>query len=160
MDGVARRTSRSFLMKYVFAATLVLAGMTHAADDAASKKVLQEIEGVYTLASAERAGSAPPGNFIEDVQKVTIKDGKLIVNFKVDDKLEEKSAAITIDATQKPIQINMVPDKDKTVPGILQLDGDTLKICWNDTPSGKRPAGFTTSKEDKNFMLVLKREKK
>jgi len=147
-------------MKYATLALFLSFNLSQAADDAASKKLLAEIEGVYTIAAAERAGSAPPGNFLEEIQQVAIKDGKLTITFKIEGKAEEKSAAIAVNAGTKPMQIDMTPEKDKTIPGILQPDGETLKVCWNDTADGKRPTAFTTSKEDKNFYLLLKRMKK
>jgi uncharacterized protein (TIGR03067 family) len=50
------------------------------------------------------------------------------------------------------------PARDKTVKGIYQIDGDTIKYCWADV--GKdRPKEFATKADSGLTLLVLKRVK-
>jgi uncharacterized protein (TIGR03067 family) len=65
-----------------------------------------------------------------------------------------------IDSDKKPKTIDLIMD-GKAAPGIYDLNGDDLTLCWNGT-DGERPAGFTKfRKRNKDIrLLVLKREKK
>lgn len=151
-------------MRYTLLGLFLFASSTTAADDAESKNLLKQLEGTYKLAAAERSGGPPPAGFLELIDKVTISGNKFIMSFKKDKdaKDEENSATISVDATRKPAQIDLKADsgkKTETVLGILLIEGDTVKICWSDTPEAKRPVDFKTSKDDKNMMLTLQRMK-
>ena len=42
--------------------------------------------------------------------------------------------------------------------GIIVLDGDTLKLCYNPM-GGDRPTAFESTADNKNHLIVLKRAK-
>ncbi|HEV3262227.1 MAG TPA: TIGR03067 domain-containing protein [Gemmataceae bacterium] len=68
-----------------------------------------------------------------------------------------------IDASKKPKTMDVVaadgPEKGKTVPGIYELDGDRLKVCF--APAGqKRPKDFTAKEGSGHTLTVWEREKK
>ncbi len=70
-----------------------------------------------------------------------------------------------IDSSKKPKEIDLefVESKrdalrGKTVLGIYELDGDTLKWCWN-KPGGKRPKEFSSQAADVHLLVTLNREK-
>jgi uncharacterized protein (TIGR03067 family) len=151
-------------MKHTILVLFLIGGMAAAADDAASKKLLKDLEGEYKVTAAQKAGAAPPPTFLEELEKVSIKDGKLTIRFKgKGGTFEEKSATITIDASRQPAHIDLKPDegpkKNEIVMGIVSLEGDSVKLCWGDSPNAKRPSDFTSSKENMNFLLTLKRKK-
>ncbi len=150
-------------MKYAVLALLICSRFATAADDADSKKLLKEIEGNYKVTAAERSGDAPPTGFLESIEKVSIKGNKFSITFKAEGKTEDKMATVTVDAGKKPAHIDLKPDdgpkKDQLVLGIVVVDGDTIKVCWNDAPEAKRPTEFKTSKDDKNMLLTLKKAK-
>jgi uncharacterized protein (TIGR03067 family) len=50
------------------------------------------------------------------------------------------------------------PDKGKPLPGIYELDGDDLKICFGKV-GGPRPSGFTTAAGSGHVLVVLKRDR-
>jgi uncharacterized protein (TIGR03067 family) len=128
------------------------------AKDEATKKVSKDLLGVWKVEKAERNGSAAPADvvaklslvFAED--KVTIKEG---------DGGEE--ATYKIDASQKPMTLDITPlqgpNANKTAKGIIQLEGDSLKMCWS-RPGGERPKEFVTKTGTNTLLFVLKREKK
>lgn len=152
------------MTKHALLAMLFTAASSFAADDAESKKLLQNLQGAYKIVAAERSGGAPAGGFLEEIERVSIKGDKFAIVFKEDGgKKEEKSATIAVDASKKPAQIDMKPeDAKKAVVGIIALDGDTLKICWDDAREAdvsKRPTEFKTSKDDKFMLFTLKRVK-
>jgi uncharacterized protein (TIGR03067 family) len=43
----------------------------------------------------------------------------------------------------------------RTMPGVFELDGDSLKFCWSTAVSGDRPAGCAPAQG--NFLYVFKR---
>lgn len=150
-------------MKYTFLGLLLVAGMLTAADDPESRKLLKNLDGAYRVTAVEKAGDAPPKEFLESLEKVTIKGNKFSITFRGGGKAEEKSATIDVDATKKPATINLKPDdgekRDQTVQGIIQIEGDVVKICWTDDANLPRPTKFETNKENKQFMITLMRTK-
>ena len=150
-------------MKHAILAVLLIGGITIAADDAESRKLLQNLEGSYKVTAVEKAGEAPPKEFLETLDKVTIKGNKFAITFKGGGKAEEKSATISVDATKKPAAIDLKADdgekRDQTMMGIVQIDGNTVKICWADDKNAGRPSKFETSKDNKQFMITLTKAK-
>jgi uncharacterized protein (TIGR03067 family) len=67
-----------------------------------------------------------------------------------------------LDATRKPRAIDTMPgqgpDKGKTMPGIYELSGDTLKICVA-VPGKERPGEFASKAGSDQVLYVLKRVK-
>ncbi len=148
-------------MKHAILATLLIGGITIAADDPDSKKLLKGLEGTYKVAALEKAGDAPPKETLEKFDRVTIKGNKFAITFKEGGKSEEKSATINVDATKKPATIDMKADDgtQKLIMGIVQIEGDTVKICWADDVKSGRPTKFETNKENKQFMITLTKMK-
>ena len=81
--------------------------------------------------------------------------------WKVGDKVMRRGI-ITLDPTRLPRAINTWdsdgPHEDETVPGIYELKGDTLKLCFA-MPGEKRPGAFTTTSGTGAFLVVYKRKK-
>lgn len=51
------------------------------------------------------------------------------------------------------------PNKGKTIPAIYELDGDTLRICYD--LSGKEcPKEFKTEKNTKLYLVTYKKDKR
>lgn len=74
--------------------------------------------------------------------------------------------AFKLDTTKTPIEINMEgkegPAKGSTGEGIIEIDGDTMKLAYSTSfPGfdGKRPTKFESTKEGKSFFFTLKKEK-
>jgi uncharacterized protein (TIGR03067 family) len=151
-------------MKYAVTILLLSAGFSTAADDADSKKMLKDLEGSYKVTAAEDSGEALPARFLGAYEKISIKGDQFSLTLKGEDgKLVTKVATITVDATKKPAYFDMKaedgPKKEKTAMGIISIDGDTIKLCFNDEADNKRPAEFKTSKTGKNVLLTLKKQK-
>ncbi len=71
---------------------------------------------------------------------------------------KEQKARFRLDSTKKPKQFDL-SDEEK---GIYELEGDTLKLCWDhEAKTNGRPTKFAHD-EDKDSVhyFVLKREKK
>jgi uncharacterized protein (TIGR03067 family) len=70
----------------------------------------------------------------------------------------QEKGGFRLDPTKKPKQIDM----SDAARGIYELEGDTLKLCWDQraTTNG-RPTKFAHDKDkDTVHYFVLKREKK
>ena len=69
---------------------------------------------------------------------------------------------MTLDPSKSPKKINTWdltgPYADDTVPGIYEVDDDTLKLCFS-RPKVARPVEFTTKKEPGFLYCVYKRKK-
>ncbi len=71
--------------------------------------------------------------------------------------------AYKIDSSKTPMHVDF-EIKEGPVPsgkavGIIKLDGDSMKLCYDSTGTN-RPSKFETNEDDSNFMFVLKRAEK
>lgn len=130
------------------------------AQDEASKKDLDDLQGTWRLVSREKDGKADTSEAIKDV---------LMANS--GDKFSFKGAAsgagalkgtFKVDATKKPRAMDRMPtdgpQKGKTLLGIYLLEGDTLKICVS-IAGKERPSEFATAPKSGLVLSVFKREK-
>jgi uncharacterized protein (TIGR03067 family) len=142
------------LFRFVAIALSVLVVLAPArADD----KDLKALQGSWAPVSGEFAGAEFPDAIIK-ATKLVIKDGTYLVTVgKQDDKGTFKLIA---DKTPKAMDITGTdgPNKGKTFLAIYELDGDSLKICY-DLSGKERPTEFKTKTETKLFLLTYKRVK-
>jgi uncharacterized protein (TIGR03067 family) len=149
------------MMRLAATVLFLIAGVA-AADDAANKKLLKDLEGNYTPVSMTKGGRPAPD---EDIKSVTfhIKGDLFIIRFGKSDKGEEKTATIVLDTTQKPTAIDMTPkegpEAGKPMLGIVKIDKDAVTLCWTDEDKPVRPKDFTSTKENKNYLIVMKKVK-
>ncbi len=109
-----------------------------------------KLQGTWTITSAERAGEAKDGH----------KGRKFII---ASDKMklagEAEEGFFTLDPFRKPKAIDLARNEN-IQPGIYELEGDTLKLCWDESKRGKRPTHFATNEAGRELVLwVLKRDK-
>ena len=115
------------------------------------------IEGTWLPATAELGGKPFPEEVRKSI-KLTVKDGKYTVMVgKNPDRGTTK-----LDPSAKPKAMDITgtegPNKGKTFLAIYDLDGDTLKVCYD--LSGKdRPTEFKTAEGTQLFLVTYKREK-
>jgi uncharacterized protein (TIGR03067 family) len=68
----------------------------------------------------------------------------------------------TIDSATKPKSITVVgtqgPNQGKTYPAIYELDGDTLRVCY-DLSGAKRPAEFKSVTGTMLYLVTYQRRK-
>jgi uncharacterized protein (TIGR03067 family) len=115
---------------------------------------LAAMKGTWSIVSAERDGKdvtdATVTMTFDGVSKVAVKRGDKQI-FDGTAKLDAAKSPKTIDVTQE----SEGDLKGRTIPGIYELDGDTLKVC-----SGKeRPTDFTAAAGSNRFLRVYKRAK-
>jgi len=146
------------MMRLPAAVLFLIAGVA-AADDAANKKLLKDLEGNYTPVSMTKGGEKAPDD-VATTAKFQIKGDTFIVRF---GKGEEKTATIVVDTDQKPTAIDMTPkegpEAGKPMLGVVKIDKDTVTLCWTDEDKPVRPKDFTSTKENKNYLIVMKKVK-
>ena len=142
---------------------LVLASRTVSAEDkvtsrAAAKKDLAALQGTWILVAMETEGDAVPAEEFKGWRAVYEGDAVTLMS-----ETEVRRRAITtLDPSRSPKAINTWdqdgPYDDRTVPGIYELKGDSLKLCFA-RPGDQRPTEFTT-KKGTGFLLVVYERKK
>jgi uncharacterized protein (TIGR03067 family) len=134
-----------------------------AADDAA-KKLLADLEGSYTPTSITKGGEVAPAEDLKSVAAITIKGDTITIVFKKGDQQVDRTATLAVDPSQKPATIDLTPkdgpNANIKVLGIVKVEKDTVTLCWGDRKDKpERPKDFTSTKEDRNFLIVMKRTK-
>jgi uncharacterized protein (TIGR03067 family) len=118
------------------------------------KKDEEKIVSTWSAVSAEKEGMKAPDELVKNL-KVTFADGKVKVSGTGNDKVTDIS--YTLDPTTKPKEINFTEGGIVAAKGIYELNGDVLKICFDDT--AVRPTDFTTQAGSSRKLFVLKRDK-
>ncbi|MCI0457853.1 MAG: TIGR03067 domain-containing protein [Gemmataceae bacterium] len=140
-------------MRYVVGLVAVglLAG-SGLTQDEATKKEMKLLEGTWTVESAQRDG--------KDYDR--IKGDQLIFEGdRLTLKMKDRDQKITykLDVSKKPRAIDITPEgKDKTIPAIYELKGDTLKLCFAE-PDTERPTEFKSDEGSRRVLVILKRAK-
>lgn len=140
-------------MRHLWSATIVclLAAAVAQADD------LKDLNGAWVPSEGQLNGKKAPDDFINSI-KLTITDGKYSVT--VGDQME--NGKFTIDTSKKPatmdIHADEGPNKGKRILAIYELSGDTLKVCYK-LGVEERPKGFTSTADNKQFVVTYKRKK-
>jgi uncharacterized protein (TIGR03067 family) len=151
------------LTVFMAVAALTYQAVPASADDPApsrqaAKDDLKKLQGTWECVSMEREGDEVPPEHLKGSSVVYEDD---LVTLYRDGELFRRSI-ITLDPSKTPKRINTWdlagPYADDSVPGIYQIDGDTLKLCFS-RPKVARPVEFTT-KKDPGFLYVVYKRKK
>lgn len=133
----------------------LVAGSSALGGDGKDKK--DELQGKWEVVSSKMLGKEKP--LADGGVHMTFEAGK--VKFKEGMKAEE-DGTYKLDTAKKPKEIVITPNKGPALPGIYQLDGDKLKICFglpdfkDKLVDAKPPTSFN---DEKTFLLELKRVK-
>ena len=139
-----------------FAVIILLLSFSLAASSRDAKDE-ETIQGTWLPATAEIAGKPFPDDLRKTI-KLVIKDDKYTVT--VGKMMDQGSAKLKPSAKPKEMDIAGTegPNKGKTFLAIYELDGDTLKICY-DLGGKNRPTEFKTKEGTQLFLVTYKREK-
>ncbi len=118
----------------------------------------EAMQGIWLPESAELAGKEFPEQ-LRKTMKLEIKEDTYTVT--VGPNVDK--GTVKLKSSAKPKEIDIVggegPNKGKTFLAIYELDGDTLKICY-DLGGKNRPTEFKTKENSALFLVTYKREKK
>jgi uncharacterized protein (TIGR03067 family) len=140
-------------------AIIVLIAAAGAGEDAA-KKEWKKFNGTWIAIGLEKDGEKLAEEQIKSLKlQLILKDDKYTV--KMDDKVID-SGTSKPDPTTKPKTIDVMPsegpNKGKMIKGIYELDGDTLRVCYDLEGKG-RPKAFATKADSGQVLIVYKRAK-
>jgi uncharacterized protein (TIGR03067 family) len=117
----------------------------------------EKLQGTWVWVEAERGGKKAGADEIKDF-KMVFRGDKL----SVDPGGDNREGTFKLDPAQKPKTIDLMledgPEKGKTIRGIYSLDGDTLKLCFDDMGDNDRPTDFTSKEGTRLVMVVLRRQ--
>jgi uncharacterized protein (TIGR03067 family) len=142
----------------VWGVTLLVAGLLAGAQADDAKGEQEKLKGTWTLVAAERGGQKAEEDRIKDI-KLTVAGDKITLKTPNGDNV----STFKLDPAKKPKAIDIIPtdgpNKGKPRPGIYELDGDTLKLCYNAEPDQDRPTEFATKPGARQMLMILKRDK-
>jgi uncharacterized protein (TIGR03067 family) len=143
-------------MKNIFFIALLAAASLAAlaADDSADIKALQ---GTWLPVKAELGGKPMSAEILKTIVLKLNKD-----NYETTVAGEPDNGTWTIDASTKPkgMTVNGVigPNAGRTFPCIYEIEGDTLRICY-DLSGARRPTEFKTEAGTKLYLVTYNRKK-
>ncbi len=127
---------------------------TLAAGPADDAKALQ---GTWIPAVAELAGKPVPDAVLKTIS-LRLDNGKYYVLVAG----EPDNGTYTLDTSSQPRGMTITgtegPNRGQTFPAIYELNGDTLRICY-DLSGAKRPADFKTVAGTKLYLVTYNRKK-
>jgi uncharacterized protein (TIGR03067 family) len=144
------------LLKQLVALNLVL--VLSSAAWSADAKDGDALQGTWLPSAAEFAGEKFPDEVRKTI-KLAIKDDNYTVT--VGAKVDKGTVKLNPSAKPKALDITGTdgPNKDKTMLAIYELDGDTLRVCY-DLSGKSRPTEFKTKADTQLFLVTYKREKR
>jgi uncharacterized protein (TIGR03067 family) len=128
-----------------------LLGVATANDDAKDDR--EKIQGTWWAVSAEDSGRKATGEAVKNIKWVITED-------KITQCFGEKTKEFSyqLNATKKPRWIDLT-EIDRTTPGIYELNGDNLKVCFPEGGKGERSTAFESKPNSVNDILItLNRE--
>lgn len=140
------------------AVLLMILCVAHSQTQGQGPQVADSIQGSWIVQSVVDRGKMPPPEKIKGVTFVFSGD-KLTIVVPSGDKKESRFKA---DFRANPKTIDIVPldgpQKDKTVPGIIELNGETLKLCLPHQSTKQRPTKFEAPAGSDLNVIVLKKQ--
>jgi uncharacterized protein (TIGR03067 family) len=100
---------------------------------------------VVLMDGGETQAVSPDSRVIITREKMMLKDKRYPFEF-----------AYRLDSRKDPKWLDLVMPATE-YPGIYELTGDTLKICYNERPRGERPSAFVSLANSPNDVLVVLR---
>jgi uncharacterized protein (TIGR03067 family) len=137
-----------------YAVLAVAACLLVAADD--PKAESDRLQGTWVLVSAEEDGQEVPREAIEaGSSRITFKGSDYIDSSRASGDEVIQRGTFRLDASRRPKELDLVPDRGAAFHMIYNLDGDTLKIATS--LDGKaRPKDF---KSTNTAVCIYKRAK-
>jgi len=143
-------------MKHIFLISVAAAGLLTVLPGC-SRDDATAVQGSWTPAKAELGAQPMPDAILKSIS-VKLENGKYeVVAGDIPDR-----GTYTLDSTSQPkgmtIKGTEGPNQGKTFPAIYELNGDTLRICY-DLSGEKRPTEFKTVAGTQLYLVTYSRKK-
>ncbi len=116
----------------------------------------ETLQGTWAVVEMEAKGEKAPDDAFSGT-KVVIKGDRLTFALGT----EARVSTFRLDPRKKPKVIALTPQdgpsKGQAVEGIYELDGDRLRLCFENGDGKATPTKFATRKDDEMRLLVLER---
>ena len=126
---------------------LLFLNTTSASEDKIGDK---QIHGTWTVVSFEDSGREE-----KEKKGATCMITKDTITISTGDRKE--SIKYSVDPSKNPKWITFTNERDNTMPGIYELKGDTLRICFNEGED--RATKFVSERGSANEVLIVLRRK-
>jgi len=134
--------------------SLIAVMTTFAADQPDDAKAIQ---GTWLPVKAALAGKPMPEEFLKKIVSLQLDNGKYVVTAESLDK-----GTYTLNPTAKPKILDVTggtgPNVGRKIPAIYELEGDTLRICYN-LGGSAHPTEFKSPTGTKFFLIIYQRKK-
>src|SRR5262245_35951176 len=120
------------------------------------KQEMMQLQGTWRVVRAEINGQ--PAD-ISLFQKPYVVQGNRILTGSAGG--DDQGLVFRVDPGQNPKTIDLIipGGEEKAIPGIYELQGDTLKLCMRWGPGKERPTEFRVKSMLEGYMAILQREK-
>jgi len=133
---------------------LFLVAHTWSQDTAGEQK---KLDGAWTPTTAELSGQPFPEELLKKMKLIVSGENYTV---HVGDKIDR--GKVKLDTSKKPKTMDIIgtdgPNKGKTFLAIYELNGDTLRVCY-DLGGKDRPTEFKTKKDTLVFLATYQRAK-
>lgn len=143
-------------MKFpLLVSALLLAVVTTFAGDKSTDT--KDIQGTWIPTKAELGGVPMKDEMLKKIEWLKLENGKYEVKA---ESLDKGTYEIHADAKPKTIDItgSEGPNTGKKIPGIYELKGDTLTICYG-LGGSTRPTEFASPTHSRNFLVTYTKKK-
>src|SRR5687768_8013437 len=107
--------------------------------------------------NSRQRGGRPTSAEILKTMKVTFKGDRMVTELNDGKRTVREEVTVELDGAKTPKQLTLKDARrNGTYLGIYSLDGDTLKICYDDR---ERPVAFASSEGTSVVLAVLKRKR-
>jgi uncharacterized protein (TIGR03067 family) len=142
-------------MKYLFYLCLAV-GASLNGFAAGSPDDAKAVQGMWVPAKAELAGQPMPDAVLKIIS-LKLDNGR----YEVFVGEEPDRGTYTLDSATQPKSLTVTgtagPNSGKTFPAIYELNGDTLRICY-DLSGASRPTGFKSIADTKLYLVTYNRK--
>jgi uncharacterized protein (TIGR03067 family) len=126
----------------------------------------ERIQGTWKPTSIEEGGRAFPAEELKARNFTWIFTGDMFTLTFTEKKNITRQGSFKLDPSPDPKALDLIDDDgtpdnrndDDLLLAIYSLEGDTLKLCIHDHPTGERPTTFATKSSKHLMLFVLKRE--